>query len=141
MVNRAWVFDSSVVLRAALGDSEAAKSWIESAKARGDRMILSRFGELEIQRTLLRKGRSPNTANEILDEFVFVTVNDSLLRLAASIPFSLSGADSVHIATALRLGNHVVGVVTHDREMAEAAKYLGFTVVDPVTDDPRGPVA
>lgn len=138
---RAWVVDSSAALRAILGHSEAAKSWFNAAKNRGDYLIISRFGELEIVRTTKRLGFPISDAHLFLAGFDVATVDDALLLEAAAIPFKLSGADSVHIATALEYGNSVVGLVTHDREMAEAAKNLGFTVLDPVTEDPNGSVA
>jgi hypothetical protein len=35
-----------------------------------------------------------------------------------------------------------ITVVTHDKQMADAARGLGFDVLDPVSDDPRrSPVA
>lgn len=68
-------------------------------------------------------------------------LNDELLAEAIALDEPLGGADSIHVASALRLGPAVLTVVTHDRQMATAATNLGFTVVDPVDDDPnRGPV-
>lgn len=51
----------------------------------------------------------------------------------------LGGADSVHVASAVRLGVDKVTIVTHDAQMARAAVSLGFDVLDPVTDDPGRP--
>ena len=56
--------------------------------------------------------------------------------------FRLKSGDALHLATALRLGTDAVEIVTHDAQMARAARSLGFAVSDPITDDPgRPPVA
>jgi len=70
----------------------------------------------------------------------FCKVDYSLLSKAVALPYQLGTADALHVATALRLGRHVI-IVTHDRQMANAAIELNFKVLDAVTEDPnRQPV-
>lgn len=137
----AWFVDSSVVLRALLGDSPAAKAWFESVKVRQERVVGSRLLELEVIRTTRRLGKSVADAESYLNDFYLFSINDDLLADAAKLTDKLSGADSIHVATAMKFGPTVLKFVTHDREMAEAAENLGFVVIDPVTDDPNGTVA
>lgn len=131
-----WFVDSSVLLRAIAERSPAAREWFESAYAAGDRFVSSRMLELEVLRVVKNAGLATDVAQEYLDEFVLIAVADDLLDEAIALEPVLGGADSVHIASALRLGVNSVTIVTHDAQMARAAISLGFEVLDPVTDDP-----
>lgn len=138
---RTWFVDSSVLLRAIAGNSVAAREWFEAAYAAGDRFVGSRMLELEVLRVVKNAGLSTDVACEYLDEFTLVAVTDDLIDEAIALDPVLGSADSVHVASALRLGAAHVTVVTHDAQMARAAAALGFVVFDPVSDDPgRGPV-
>lgn len=139
---RTWFVDSSVLLRAIADKSAAAREWFESAYAAGDRFVGSRMLELEVLRVVKNAGLTTDVANEYLDEFALIAVGDDLVDEAIALDPVLGGADSLHIAAALRLGIDSVTIVTHDAQMARAAMTLGFDVLDPVTDDPsRGAVA
>lgn len=133
---RTWFVDSSVLLRAITDKSAAAREWFESAYAAGDRFVGSRMLELEVLRVVKNAGLSTDVATEYLDEFALIAVGDDLIDEAIALDPVLGGADSVHIASALRLGADRVTIVTHDAQMARAAATLGFAVFDPVTDDP-----
>lgn len=134
---RTWFVDSSVLLRAIADNSTAARTWFESAYAAGDRFVGSRILELEVLRVVKNAGLSLDVATEYLDEFALVAVGDDLIDEAIALDAGLGGADSLHIAAALRLGIDRVTIVTHDAQMAKAAIALGFAVLDPVTDDPQ----
>lgn len=136
-----WYVDSSVLLRAIVEQSPAARAWFEGASQRGDAFIASRLMELEVGRVTKNADIDQDIVAEYLDEFFLMSVNDELLAEAIALDERLGGADSIHVASALRLGATALTLVTHDRQMAVAARNLGFTVLDPVTDDPRrGPV-
>lgn len=95
-----------------------------------------------MSRVVKNAGPSTDVANEYLDEFILVAVEDGLIDEAIALDPVLGGADSLRITSALRLGVGCLTIVTHDAQMARAAASLGFTVFDPVTDDPhRGAVA
>ena len=133
--------DSSVLLRAVVEGLPAAREWFDAAAAAGDRFVASRMLELEVRRVLKNAGLDDAVATAYLDEFALVALTDDLIDEAIALDQRLGGADALHIATALRLGAGAVTVVTHDRQMAAAARELGFEVVDPVSDDPgRGAV-
>lgn len=133
---RTWFVDSSVLLRAIADKSDAAREWFETAYAAGDRFVGSRMLELEVLRVVKNAGLPTDVAGEYLDEFALIAVDDDLIDEAIALDPVLGGADSVHIASALRLGVDGVTIVTHDAQMARAAASLGFEVLDPVTDDP-----
>ena len=136
---RTWLVDSSVLLRAIADKSDSAREWFETAYAAGDRFVGSRMLELEVLRVVTNAGLPTDVANEYLDEFALIAVGDDLIDEAIALDPVLGGADSVHIASALRLGVDRVTIVTHDAQMARAAVSLGFEVLDPVTDDPGRP--
>lgn len=136
---RTWFVDSSVLLRTIADKSAAAREWFESAYAAGDRFVGSRMLELEVMRIVKNAGLATNVATEYLDEFALIGVGDDLIDEAIALYAVLGEADSVHIASALRLGTDLVTIVTHDAQMAKVAARLGFGVVDPVTDDPGRP--
>lgn len=136
---RTWFVDSSVLLRAIADRSAAAREWFESAYAAGDRFVGSRMLELEVLRVVKNAGLAIDVANEYLDEFALIAVGDDLIDEAIALDPVLGGADSIHIASALRLGTGSVTIVTHDAQIARAAASLGFGVLDPVTDDPGRP--
>ena len=131
-----WFVDSSVLLRAIADKSDSAREWFETAYAAGDRFVGSRMLELEVLRVVKNAGLPTDVANEYLDEFALIAVGDDLIDEAIALDPVLGGADSVHIASAMRLGADRVTIVTHGAQMARAATSLGFEVLDPVTDDP-----
>lgn len=97
--------------------------------------------ELEVRRVTRDADIDQDIVTEYVDEFFLMTVNDELVTEAIALDERVGGADSIHLASALRLGPTALTLVTHDRQMAVAASNLGFTILDPVTDDPhRGPV-
>jgi len=73
------------------------------------------------------------------DRINLLLITDAVLDDAITIQHPLGGADAIHVASALQLGPSVT-FVTHDRQQASAMLALGFKVLDPVIDDPRGPV-
>jgi predicted nucleic acid-binding protein len=135
----AWLVDSSVILRAVLDKSAAALNWFAEQDSKNVTLTCSKMAEVEVWRTARRRGADFKEIGEQLDKLVAISITDEIAEDAMALTPSLSGADSIHVATALVVR---VGVATHDAEMAIGAKALGLKVVDPITDDPnRLPVA
>jgi predicted nucleic acid-binding protein len=64
-----------------------------------------------------------------------IPVEDAFLAAAAILePPSLRTLDAIHLAAALTLGDELQAIVTYDERMAEAARSLGFPVVQPGRD-------
>jgi hypothetical protein len=73
---------------------------------------------------------------KIFDAFVQVEFDDTVVRLAESLgpQWRLRGADSVHLASAVRLRdslNATVTLIASDVELLAAAAAEGFAVLDP----------
>ncbi len=105
----------------------------------GDRFVGSRMLELEVLRVVKNTGLALDVANEYVAEFFLIAITDDLIDEAIALNQAPGGADSLHLASALRLGTDAITLVTHNLQQANAAQSLGFTVFDPVTDDPRRP--
>lgn len=143
-----WFVDSSVLIRAINGDSPAAHRWFSSSVKDGDALLGSRLLEVEVLRYAVNTETDISKTQEYLDRFSFIEITKDVIAAAIAIPVPVGGADSIHVGSALKLERelaktkkHLV-IATHDAQMARAAEYLGLTVIDPVTDDPRrAPVA
>lgn len=70
---------------------------------------------------------------EVLGRINLVRVNDRVLHSAGVLlPADLRSLDSIHLATALHLGDDVRQLVTYDERMAAAALTLGVRAVSPM---------
>jgi hypothetical protein len=101
-------------------------------------MVSSMLLAVESHHTIRNSGLSEQILEQHLSDFRLLSVDDDLFRDAAALPVRIRGADSIHLASAARVGRKHIVVATHDVQMAEAAVALGFVTVDPVTDDPGG---
>jgi hypothetical protein len=68
-----------------------------------------------------------------------IEITAQIAASAAELRVISRGGDSIHLATALLLTPQPFTFITHDRQQAAGAKALGFTVFDPVSDDPNCP--
>ncbi|MFM7737045.1 MAG: type II toxin-antitoxin system VapC family toxin [Alphaproteobacteria bacterium] len=130
--------DSSVVLRIVLGEPGRLREW-----RRITRPLASEVVRLECLRTIdrarLRLGLADEAVadrraavQELLEGFDLVRVDEAVLERAADpFPTSLGSLDGIHLATALlaRAGCRDLVVATHDRELATAARAVGFRVL------------
>ena len=132
---RAYV-DASVLLRIILGESEPLAAWptfvpMSSELIRVECLRVvdrARFG-LGIDDEQTARHRAD--VLEALGAFRLVPVNTAVLERAAEpFPTALGSLDAIHLATALHLREDVpdLMVATHDRELATAARSVGFTV-------------
>jgi len=134
-----WYVDSSVVLRIVKEGSPAARRWFDQARMAGDMFIASQFMRLEVLRTLANAGLSLQTANDVISRFILLALDDALVDEAISLARPLRSADALHVASAMRVGVDAITLVTHDAQMANAAKALGFKVIVPETNEPENP--
>jgi predicted nucleic acid-binding protein len=130
--------DSSVVLRRLQRERPAAPSW-----ARWERAFSSVLLRVEVLRTIDRNRlRGALTDSQvaglvaegqaIFDAIELIELSDPILRRASqSFLTALGTLDALHLSTALRLvevgGNDLV-FVTHDAELAIAARSVNFAV-------------
>ena len=143
MREAAWYVDSSVILRALINHSAAARAWLRGVTARGEALYGSRMLELEVRRVIRNTGKPQYVADACLGRFQLITITDDLIDDAIGLPYPAGAGDSLHLATAIQLATLPLTLATHDAQMARTAQAIGrFPVIDPVTDDPlRPPVA
>jgi predicted nucleic acid-binding protein len=141
-----WLIDTSVLIRAALGDSPAAAQWMSDRLAEGELMLGSRWLQTEARRVavnfrLRERGDYSEQIETFLGGIVFSPLDDEVLVSAGKLECISRAGDAIHLATAVKLARFSlpVTVVTHDAEMAAAALTIGLKAHDPVTDDPRRP--
>jgi len=129
--------DSSVLLRVVLGEKDRLREW-----KRLERPISSELIRLECLRTVdrarLRLGLSDEAVAErrtvileVLETFELVRVDDVVLARAADpFPTLIGSLDAIHLATALLLRARFedMSLATHDRELGNAARAVGFRV-------------
>jgi len=128
--------DASVVLRLLQGEADALESWTELMP------VSSQLTKMECLRVIDRArisgattdevaGQHRATALAVLATFSLVPVSDATLERAADpFPTALGTLDAIHLATALQLRGEFPDLefATHDRELAVAARAVGFAV-------------
>lgn len=128
-----YYLDSSVALHALLpGGAAAARLWVDEARMRGDRLVSSSLLGLELARVLRRESLDPSWARSITERVDQVSVNDGVVRFAASLEPHLKSLDALHLATCLLLGPEVT-LVTHDLAMSQGCRVLDIDVFDPLS--------
>ena len=130
--------DSSVVLRRLQGEPAPLTRWGQWERAYSS--VLLRVEVLRtVDRNRLRGAVSDREASELItqahaffDAVQFVALSDEILNRAAQSFFTALGTlDALHLATALRLveaGSGDLLFLTHDTELALAARSVNFTV-------------
>ncbi|MGI8522440.1 MAG: type II toxin-antitoxin system VapC family toxin [Nocardioides sp.] len=127
-----WYLDSSVALHAILpGGDRTARGWLDAVRSCAGEVHSSTLLYLELARVLRRENLDPRLARLVLDRVEQVSIDDGVLRFAASIEPHVKALDAIHLATCLLLGSGVT-VATHDAAMREAAALLGLDAVDPL---------
>lgn len=73
-----------------------------------------------------------NAARAVLDSMTVMSVSTAVFERAAMLdPESVRSLDSIHLASALELGDELDELATYDARLAEAARCYGITVVSP----------
>ena len=77
-----------------------------------------------------RDTRTKQRAQQVLATFGLVAIDDPILELAATLdPSVVQTWDAIHVATALSVGDDLLGVVTYDDCLAHAAASQGLQVL------------
>lgn len=125
---------TSVALRALLGHSPSAASWIDEATADEEHAVVSsRILRTELTRVLRREGLPVNRRDEVLDVLALVPVTDGVLAAAEAIERHVKTLDAIHPGSVIAAGLDAV-VVSHDAAMIAAATSLGYPIFDPVAE-------
>jgi predicted nucleic acid-binding protein len=130
--------DGSVILRVALGSPNALAEWDEVTGP-----VASVLVRVECARTLERlriaehfRAESLDKPRRIIGGFVevaeLININTAVLtRAAQPFDYALKTLDAIHLATAMlwREENEPIAFATHDYQLAQAAKSVGFRVL------------
>jgi len=128
--------DASVVLRVLQVGIGSTSPWPAGE------LVSSSLLRVECLRTLDRARLKPGSDEialaqdrakvlELLGAFSFAPITDPVLQRAGDpFPTSLGSLDAIHLATALELRADIPDLLfaTHDRELALAARAVGFEV-------------
>lgn len=129
-----YYLDTSVALRALLGHSPTAATWIDGVSADpGHELVTSRLLQTELTRVLRRERLPVALRNELLDVVDVLPITDGVLAAAESIEPHIKTLDAVHLGSVIAAGLDAT-IVTHDAGMRAAAEYLGYPCHDPVTE-------
>jgi predicted nucleic acid-binding protein len=130
--------DSSVALRIALSEAYPLRMW-----HRITRSISSELTRVECLRTVDRArvrfalndesvAQQRASVIHLLDRIELYALDNPVMNRAAEpFPTTLGALDALHLATALILRPHIdeLRFATHDRELATAARSVGFEVL------------
>jgi len=124
--------DSSAFVKLAVEEPEtdALRAFLA---ARAERRVSSALLRTEALRAVRGLGGDVlTTVREAFRRVDLVAIDDRVLDSAGTLePRVLRTLDSVHLATALAVGDDLDLVVTYDERMAEGARLLGLQVESP----------
>jgi len=123
--------DSSAIVKLAVPEQETRslqrllRSWPETASS-----VIAR---IEVTRAARRVGdEAVRRADAALERIALVEVDGDVLDRGASLPpAGLRTLDSIHLATALSLGDELGALCAYDARLAEAATAAGIDVLAP----------
>jgi predicted nucleic acid-binding protein len=122
--------DSSAILKMIIKEKES-DAIISIARAR---FITSEISRVEVIRAVLRYQPSAlKSAEQVLKNINYVRIDSQTLVQAERLPdrINLRALDAIHIAVAAKMGLKIKSILTYDKQMAKAAKALGFEVMAP----------
>jgi predicted nucleic acid-binding protein len=125
--------DSSALVKLVASEPES-KALAEYLAEQPDH-ISSAIALVEVMRAVRRLGAPDGMqarADVVLRSVALFTVDESVLRRAATLePRSLRTLDSIHLATALLLGEDLSGFIVYDTRLSDAAQQHGLPLLAP----------
>jgi predicted nucleic acid-binding protein len=129
--------------------SKRVQQWLK----KGPVVVTSPLALIEVMTTLVRKERAGELATDDMNAslhaaeadyewFASVPLSNGVIAGARALSrqYGLRGADTIHLAAAQWIAgrsafrNDPTGLVTSDRELAEAAEHAGLDVFDPTRE-------
>lgn len=127
----ATYLDSSAIVKLAVRENEslALRRYLRRRRP----LVSSSLARTEVMRALLPAGDDAVAAGrKVLSRLDLVRISTGVLDEAGvMLPADLRSLDSIHLATARRLGEDLGAIVTYDERMADTAARLGHRVVAP----------
>jgi len=129
--------DSSAILKLIVQEKESdAVRSISRA-----RFITSEISRVEIIRTVLQnEPKALKAAEGVLKNINILTIDSATLTQAERLPerISIRALDAIHLASAGKFGLRINSILTYDKQMAKAARELGFEVLAPTEVESEG---
>ena len=127
---RTLYLDSSAVLKFIFNEEEstAARKEIRGV------LYSSELVRVEVMRAVLRiEPELHERALAVLSKIRIIKIKSGIMVQAERLPshVKIRGMDAIHLASANTLGRLGHTIVTYDKNMAKAAKALGFSVESP----------
>jgi predicted nucleic acid-binding protein len=129
--------DSSAILKLIVKEKES-DAIISISRVR---FITSEISRVEVIRAVLRYQPSAlKSAEQVLKNINYVRIDSQTLVQAERLPDSINlrALDAIHIAVAAKMGLKIKSILTFDKQMAKAAKALGFEVLAPTEVEEEG---
>lgn len=127
---RTLYLDSSAVLKFIFNEDESAAARKEIRGA----LYSSELVRVEVIRAVLRiEPELEARALDVLSRIRIIKIKSGIMVQAERLPnhVKIRGMDAIHLASANTLGRLGHTIVTYDKNMAKAAKALGFSVESP----------
>jgi uncharacterized protein len=127
-----WYLDTSALIKVVLAEpeSDALASWLQARP----RLVSCDLIRVETIRALRASDPSAvGRARRAVATLTLIRLDEKVCDMAADLRAGwLRSLDAIHIAAALTVGPSLTGIVTYDRRMAEAARFLDVRVEAPV---------
>ena len=134
---KGWYLDTSAVFKLIFIEPES-KTLLSYLK---NRNVTSRLTRVEIARNIkgFEKQVQAKTSS-ILSTISLIELSPPIMISAeqAVASTALRPADSIHVASALNIGEAIEGLITYDKVMAQEARKLGLRVESPGSDVAKG---
>ena len=127
---RTLYLDSSAVLKFIFSEPESA---VARKEIRGV-LYSSEIVRVEVIRAVLRiEPELYERALAVLSKIRIIKMKSAVMVAAERLPHNVSirGMDALHLAAASNLGRLGHTIVTYDKNMAKAARALGFNIESP----------
>ena len=132
MAMRLYYIDASVAIHVMDRTDSRVVAWFNERMNQQDVVASSALLRLEVTRYLLRLGRSFPDAEDLFSALAFSPVDNTLIREAEAITPYIKTLDTLHLATALRLGDALTSLISDDAKMTRAAQTLGMATYNPL---------
>lgn len=123
--------DSSVVLKLIMNEPESGRTRELMMDLESDDYLLasSQLMTVEVKRVMFRVNGSFGGVESVLSRLSLISIEQSTLDIAASIPHHIKTLDAIHVATALEVNDPGVVLVSNDGNMLGVAEKMGLRTV------------
>ncbi|WP_404436910.1 type II toxin-antitoxin system VapC family toxin [Microbacterium aerolatum] len=118
--------DTSAAAKAVLDESGTPA--VRGLFDEGTEFVSSTLLAVELHAVADRRFVQPDAVHEVIDRVALVSLGDDITTAAINLHSGLRTLDALHLATALRLGAAITGILTFDKELAGAAEQRGLSL-------------